>query len=193
MGQSVRIKYLLFLSVLLMITYATIIAAERLTDARGKILQDGRLIVPGVGSNSMLLGEDIDDVIKHFGRKAFRISSPGGTGELFKQVFNVSSNTKIYFNSIYYNDDRKSAACVYRDRVVAIIGFDNDCITIDTVDLKNGINSYIFHYGNRNLSLIKGGANGIYLYPELGIAVADDGMDDTIDLYIVFPSRGDMP
>lgn len=181
---------LLLMCALAIISAVWIDAAERKQEAWERIARDETLIIPGVGSNGVILGEDINEIINRFGRRNFRISQPGGTRELFKEVFKVASATKIYFNSIYYNDERKSAACVYHDRVVAVIGFDDKCVTIDSVNMRNGIKSYIFHYGNRNLSVIRGGSNGIYIYPELGIAAFDDGMDDTIDMFIVFPSHG---
>jgi len=87
---------------------------------------------------------------------------------------------------MYYNEEKKFTACVFQGKVIAIVGFDNARVTTDSVNLRSGINSFIYYYGNRNLKLLKADSNGIYLYPDLGIAVADDGMNDSIDLYVVF-------
>jgi hypothetical protein len=151
-----------------------------------KILRDGTLLAPGFGSDGILLNEDIAVVLKKFGRRKFKISKPRNPGELFKTVFKVNSSKKIYFESMYYHEEYKFTVCVFQGKVVAIIGFDNNRMTTESVNLRSGINSFIFYYGNRNLRLLKADSNGIYIYPDRGIAVIDDGMNDAIDLYLIF-------
>ena len=155
-------------------------------DVESKIRTDDVLIAPGIGSHSILLGEPIDPLIRREGRDKFKISQPAAQGELFKDVFHVTINIKIVFDALYYNDSNNYALCVCRGSVVAIIGLIDTGITTEGVSLKSGINNFIFNYGNTNVTRIQGGSHGMYVYREKGIAVVDDDMNDSIDLYIVF-------
>ena len=154
-----------------------------------RIIRDNTIIAPGVGSDGVLLNEDMDAVATRFGLRKFKISKPRGTGELFKHVFKVDSGNKIYFDSLYYHEEKKFMVCVFRRKVVALVGFNNNNITTEAVSLRSGISSFMYYYGNRSARLIKSDSNGIYLYPGRGIAVIDDGMNDTIDVYIVFSAE----
>jgi hypothetical protein len=154
--------------------------------SKESIIHDETMIVPGLGSNGIVIGEDIDAVIRRFGKQKFRISKPNHVSELFKNVFKIVSDTKIYFDTIYYNDEQKCAACVFQGKVIAVIGFDTNRVTIDAVNLQSGINNFIFNYGNKNSKVLRSGTNGIYIYRDIGIAVVDDDMNDSIDLYIIF-------
>jgi hypothetical protein len=150
------------------------------------IMRDETMIVPGLGSNGIVIGEDIEAVIRRFGKQNFRISRPRQVNELFNNVFKIASDTKIYFDSLYYYDGRKYAACVFQGKVIAVIGFDANCVTKDAVNLQSGISNFIYNYGNKNLKVLRSGTNGMYVYSALGIALADDDMNDTIDLFVVF-------
>ncbi len=156
------------------------------TELLDEIIHDNTIIGPGLGSEGVLINEEIDSVLKRIGRNKFKISKPRNTGELFNNIFKIKSKKKIYFESIYYHNENKYAVCVFQGRVIAIIGFDNNRMTTDSINLRSGITSFIFYYGNRNLNLLKADSNRIYLYPDRGIAVADDGMNDSIDLYVIF-------
>lgn len=151
-----------------------------------KILLDVSLIDPGFGSEGIMVGEDINAVIMRFGKSRFKISKPARENELFAHVFRIAGPVKINFDAIYNNEERTCAVCVFRKKVVAIIGFDSGRTTTDQVALQNGAENFIFNYGNRGLRELGGGLNKMYVYPELGIAVIDDDADDTIDLYFVF-------
>jgi hypothetical protein len=156
--------------------------------SRDNIIRDETMIVPGLGSNGIVIGEDIDAVIRRFGKHKFRISKPSHVGELFKNVFKIASDTKIYFDTIYYNDEQKCAACVFQGKVIAVIGFDVNRVTKDAVNLQGGINNFIYNYGNKNMKVLRSGTNGIYVYQAMGIALVDDDMNDSIDLFIIFVS-----
>lgn len=150
---------------------------------------DTSLIAPGIGSNTILIGDEIDSVIQKKGRERFKISKPSKTGELFQDVFHLDNTLDIYFNTLYYNENDNYTLCVYNGKVVAILGLNNSVTTIDGVNLKSGINNIIFYYGNNNLLRLRKGSHGLYAYPASGIAVIDDDMNDTIDLYIIFSPR----
>lgn len=154
------------------------------------ILNDKTAVVPGIGSDGVVLGEDIDQVLQRYGNKKFRISKPNRGNELFKNVFKVECAAKLYFDAIYYNDSDKFAVCVFQNIVIGVIGFDVNRVTIDRVNLQGGINNFIFNYGNKGLSVIRGGNNALYIYRGLGIIAVDDGTNDTIDMYIVFVPQG---
>jgi len=154
--------------------------------SKDNIIRDDTMIVPGLGSNGIVIGEDIDTVIKRFGKQKFRISKPNRVSELFKDVFKIASDTRIYFDTIYYNDEQKCAVCVFQSKVNAVIGFDANRVTLDAVNLQSGINNFIYNYGNKNMKVLRSGTNGIYIYYTMGIAIVDDDMNDSIDLFIIF-------
>jgi len=151
-----------------------------------RILNDVALIDPGFGAEGIVLGEDINAVIIRFGKSRFKISKPARENELFAHVFRIAGPVKIYFDAIYNNEERTCAVCVFRKKVVAIIGFGSERTTADRVALQGGAENFIFNYGNKGLRELGGGLNKMYAYPGLGIAVVDDDADDTIDLYFVF-------
>jgi hypothetical protein len=174
-----------------MALFAPCHAGQGRTVPKEKILGDSALIAPGFGSEGIVLGEEMVKVAQRFGKSRFRISKPKMVNELFTHVFKVAGPVKIYFDTIYYNEDHKCAACVFRGNVVAVIGFENSRTTTDDVNIQSGADNFIFNYGNRNLKVLTGGMNKIYIYPELGIAVIDDNKNDTIDVYFVFaPGTG---
>ena len=59
-------------------------------------------------------------------------------------------------------------------------------ITIDSVNLSNGVEYFVFNYGNSGVTILSRKSNKIYIYTNLGIAIFDDKNDDTIDMYVVF-------
>jgi hypothetical protein len=157
-----------------------------------KIRQDVSLVAPGIGSHGILIGDDIDSVMQMSGKVKFKLSKPASPAELFKDVFHVSSNIKIFFDYLLHDENSNYTLCVSQSKVVAVIGFVNNTITTEGVSLKSGVNSFIFNYGNANVLRIQSGSHGLYIYKARGIAVIDDDMNDSIDLYIVFlPQQGE--
>lgn len=154
------------------------------------ILSDPSLVAPGHGAEGVMLGEEIDKVLRRHGRDRFRVSRPPMHRELFKDVFDIDSSVKIVFDSLYLCEEKRMALCVLNMRVGAVIGLNGDRITVEGVDFKKGINNFIYHYGNRNLVQLQSGSNGIYLYRHLGIGAIDDGLNDSVDLYVIFPPDG---
>jgi hypothetical protein len=153
------------------------------------LLRDCTLIAPGIGAEGILINEDIDDVFKRVGRIKYKISKPRATSELFKNVFKVNGKSKIYFEALYYHEENKYTACVFHGKVVAIIGLNYNRVTLDSVNLRSGINNFVYNYGSRNCHLVKSDSSAVYIYPARGIAVADDGMNDSIDLYLIFKAE----
>ncbi|HOT43341.1 MAG TPA: hypothetical protein PLM53_00600 [Spirochaetota bacterium] len=184
--KSISSIYLQIARVIVLIVAFDTAVVSGESEPYDRIVRDNTIIGPGLGSDGVLLNEDIEAVLKRFGRTKFKVSKPRHPEELFANVFKTNSTKKIYFDALYHHEDNKFTACVFQGTVMAIIGFDNGHVTTDSVNLRSGINSFIYYYGNRNLTLLKADSNGIYLYSALGIAVADDGMNDSIDLYLVF-------
>ncbi len=161
------------------------------SSSESDLRHDESLVVPGSGSNSIVIGDAIDFVIQKKGIGKFKISKPLTTGELFKDVFHVENKMKIYFSALYYNENDGYSLCVYNGKIVAIIGLSDFVKTVDGVSLKWGINNLIFNYGNNDMVKLQRDSHGLYAYPSLGIAVIDDDLNDSIDLYIIFsPQSG---
>ena len=153
---------------------------------RDTIIRDGAVIAPGFGSDEIMLGEDINAVINRFGTSRFRISRPDHACDLFAHVFKVAGPVTILFDAIYTNEERKCAACVLKGKVVAVIGFASGRSTSDDVNVQRGAENFVFNYGNCGLRVLTSGTNRIYCYPRIGMAIVDDDMNDTIDLYFIF-------
>jgi hypothetical protein len=155
-----------------------------------KIHADIKLVVPGAGAERAVLKEESGTVISIKGYPE-SVSEFAGINELFRHVFDISSPVKISFNKIYYYEKLKSVIFFNDNIVTGIVGLTNARITYDSIDLKKGVEYFIFGYGNNRLTtLIKSDGkkrDKIYIYPELGIAVFDDNDDDVIDMYIIFP------
>lgn len=151
-----------------------------------RILQDETLIVPGRGAERVLLSENIVNVMDRYGKYRFKYSRPPQISELFKDIFKVDGNLRIYFDGIYYNDEKKFALFVFKKMIVAVVGFNQNKITEDSILLSKGLDHFIFSYGNKHMTIVENAGNKICIYPDRGVALIDDGRDDGIDMYIVF-------
>jgi len=150
-----------------------------------RIKADAGLIVPGVGAERVVLGDNISDVIKSYRGEKCRISKPAKTTDVFKEIFRVESDFRLDFEEMHYFEGR--AMILFKNREVSsIIGF-RKRVTIDAVDLSRGVEYFILHYGNSGLKTITRGDSRIYLYQKTGMAIVDDNADDQIDMYIIFP------
>ncbi len=187
--NAIKMSAIVFCISLVLINSIWITGTELESIPYDRLLHDSTLIAPGIGAEGILINEDVDDVLKRIGRKKYRISKPRTTGELFGNVLKVHNKSKIYFEALYYHEENKYTACVFHGKVVALIGLDSNRVTLDSVNLRSGLNHFLYSYGNKNCFLFKSDSNAIYIYPEKGIAVADDGMNDSIDLYIVFKAQ----
>lgn len=177
-------------SAFLMYNVSPLISSREDNTVQHRILSDPTLVAPGQGAEGVILGEEIDQVLRRHGRERFRASRPPMHRELFKDVFDIDSSVKIVFDSLYLCEEKRMTLCVLNMRVSAVIGFNGDRTTSDGVDFKRGITHFVYHYGNRNLIQLQSGNNGIYLYRHLGIGAIDDGLNDSVDLYIIFHPDG---
>jgi hypothetical protein len=150
------------------------------------IRRDHSLVVPGRGAEKCLLLMDSAKLIEEWRNKKSKITKRVSNGDLFSDVFGVKSEKHILYDYLIYYVEDKVVCAIYRDRLCAVIGFVNKRITVDAVDIEKGIDNFILNYGNESLEILRCSNSKFYVYPKLGIAVADDNGDDSIDLYIVF-------
>ncbi len=155
-----------------------------------KIKGDNRLVAPGLGGEGIVLKEEGATVISKKGYPD-KVSEFKEKRELFRDVYGIKSRVKIYFNKIYYYKKKKAIVFIDNKYISGIAGLSNSRVTVESVDLKKGVEYFIFGYGNDRLNILLKSSDKkgdkVYLYPELGIAVVDDMNDDIIDMYIVFP------
>lgn len=149
------------------------------------IQSDRTLIVPGLGAEKILLGEDAQRILAVMGYPE-RIARFKKTQELFKHILNIKTSPNIYFTKIYYYKSSGIILFLNKKKVTSIVGLNNFRITSESVNLQNGAEYFIFNYGNKNLTTIRKKKNILYLYPQQGIAIVDDKNDDTINMYIIF-------
>lgn len=157
-----------------------------------KLREDASLVAPGTGSEKIILGDNAETVIKIKGYPD-SVAEFDNAKDLFSHVFRIDSSVKILFTKIYYYTAKKYVVFLNKNTVSALAGLGSSGITPEAINLERGIGYFIFGYGNNELAVLSksGDRKGdkIYIYQELGIALADDGDDDVIDMYIVFPDH----
>ncbi|HSV96093.1 MAG TPA: hypothetical protein VLM75_04065 [Spirochaetota bacterium] len=150
-----------------------------------RLKNDTSLVAPGLGSEGVVLGENVSSLVRDRGR-ADRVAMPGGVRDLLRDVFGQTSGPAIRFDRVYHYAYGRFAVFLLGDEVVAVAGYDRSRVTTDAVSISAGAESFVFNYGNEGLERLTRRKNVMYVYRNLGIAVADDGGDDSIDLVIVF-------
>ncbi len=173
------------ISILLLFFLSSIANVPSETNLRN----DYSLIVPGIGAERVLINDNVQRVVSLLGSPE-SVSRFDKTQELFKSVFEVESPKKIFFDRLYYYTQQKVIVLFQKGSVSGIIGLSSSRITTESVSLDKGVEYFIFNYGNNKLIVLSGGAkkkrDKIYLFSNLGLAIGDDGDDDSIDFYIVF-------
>jgi hypothetical protein len=154
-------------------------------ELRFRVKSDPSLIVPGFGSEGVLLGERVETLLRDRGRPD-RVALTGDAKDLFGEVFGQASGPAIRFDRIYQYPYGHFAVFLLGEEVVAVAGYDRVRVTSDAVGIAAGAESFIFNYGNEGLERLTRRRSVMYVYRKLGIAVADDAGDDTIDLVLVF-------
>ncbi len=165
--------------------YIALFAEDNIND---RILKDDAMIIPGRGAEKILLYEDINIVIERYGKFKFKYSKPEKISELFKDIFKIDGKIHIYFDGIYYNDEKKFTVFVFQRKIIAIAGFNMNRTTGESVQFGKGVDNFIFSYDNMGLTIMENAGNKIYIYPDRGLAIVDDDSNDSIDMYLVFTS-----
>ena len=170
-----------------------LIMAMLITSAPGlldeRIRLDESLIVPGSGAENIILGDTVSEVRARKGAPE-KTALFNNDHELFRDIFGISSPAEVSYRKIFHYSIMGIMVFFSNDRVTAVAGLNTFRVTSDSASLQNGVDSFIFNYGNRDLTVLKKGSHTLYLYRKQGIAVIDDGNNDTIDMYLVFPSAG---
>ncbi len=157
-----------------------------------RIPEDSTLIIPGKGAEKVLLGDDAGTLLRRRGTPD-RIARFEQPKELFEHIYAMPMELKIPFDLIYYFRECSCTVFLYRDKVSAVAGVPASRVTDLPVELDGGIDLLILRYGNEGMIVKQKGKNKAYLFPNLGMALFDDEGDGSIDLYIVFPQREEMP
>ncbi len=150
------------------------------------VRSDTALIAPGMGAEGVLLG-DTQKELAALSFSADKEASFDEPKDLFADIYGESVNLKIPYSKIYYYETRRFVVFMNRDAVTAIAGMNTGRVTADSVGLENGMQHFMFNYGNEGLAIVTKNPHRLLIYRSLGIAVADDEGDGTIDMYIVFP------
>ncbi len=170
---------------ILVVLLGTQIVSDASLKLNDRIKTDESLIVPGRGAENILLRDDAAELITIKGNPD-RIAQFRTKRELFKDVFKIDSPVKVYFDKIYYYPLKRLTIFIHNRKISSVIGMNNYRITIDSVNLSNGTEYFIFNYGNAGVKILSRKNNKIYIYVHLGIAIIDDKNDDIIDMYVIF-------
>lgn len=181
--MSIRINHIRLLTALLVLPLLGMSLGE---DGRIKLRSDRVLVVPGIGAEGVELGEDVAVLVSLVGYPE-KIVNPGEKKEIIRDIFNARASLSLYYDKVYYYQTRKSIFFIKQGRVSAIAGLERSRVTIDSVDLNAGLENFIFNYGNEGLEVLERQKGRLYIYSRIGILVADDRGDNSIDLFIVFP------
>ena len=170
---------------ILTVIAALIFSVQSGSDISKSVLSDISLIVPGIGAEKTLLNEKAQNIVSRKGYPDSIADFPAKK-ELFYDIFNVKSSNKVFYNKIYYYRSKSLIVFILNQEISAIAGLSNNRITMDFVDLSNGVEYFIFRYGNSGFREIVRKRDKMYIYSQFGIALVDDRSDDIIDMYIIF-------
>jgi len=149
------------------------------------VMNDRELLAPGVGADMFLVGESFKDAVARTGKPG-RVARFAEARDIFGDVLGIKTDLVVRFDRLHHYTERACTIFTSGDRVVAVSGTNGNRATPDGVPLGKGISYFILHYGNRGCEVLVSEKNRLYIYRSLGIALADDGDNGSIDLYIVF-------
>jgi len=157
----------------------------------GKLIRkDSSLIIPGKGSERIMLGDSISSAQKFLSANSYTLSVYKNTKDIFNDIFQIKTAEKIFFDKIYHYTSSGVILFTCKKTVSAIAGLQNRKVTSDAVGIADGSDNFIFNYGNSGLEIKNRGRHVVYVYRSLGIAIFDDNNDNSIDMYLIFPPTG---
>lgn len=151
-----------------------------------RIYSDESLVIPGIGAEKIILHDNTAKLDKVYSGYNYKVAKVHKNEDIFKNVFKLNSGIKLQFNEIRYYKNNKVIVFIKNNIVEAIASLEMDRVTIDPIDLSQGVSNFILHYGNTDLQILKDGNNSAYAYTTKGIVLFDDNNDDVIDIYLVF-------
>ncbi|HOO70577.1 MAG TPA: hypothetical protein PK926_02370 [Spirochaetota bacterium] len=160
-------------------------AQNAITNPSEIINNNTRVIVPGIGAEGVLLGDKEGDVIRKYKDSDISIIRTEKK-DFFSDVLRINAPCPVYFNKIIKIANANIACFLYNGSVCAITGSNNDSVVLNNISIINGVDYFIYSFGNRGIIKFQSGKNQLLLYAEKGICIADDDNDNDIDLYAVF-------
>ena len=151
-----------------------------------KIKTDETIIVPGIGAEKIVIGENIATAYKVLNENKYKLSKFRKQKELFKEIFKIESNVKIYYDKIHYFNLKKVIIFSREGIITAIIGLRINRVTEESVSLDRGIDYFIFNYGNENIRQFSNDRGKIYISKKMGIALFDDNDNNKISMFLIF-------
>ncbi len=155
------------------------------SDMEIKIRTDPDLVAPGIGAEGIVLKDASAEIYARMGYPD-RVVVQNSRLQVFSEIFGQKPAVDVSFDKIYYYESKRFIVFLFSGRVSAIAGLNRNRVTSDSVSLNSGVDYFIFRYGNEGLQSFAKGKNRLYIYPRLGMALADDGGDNEIDMFIVF-------
>lgn len=146
------------------------------------------IIITKENAGNPVLGQEENSFLEtKKGQLAKRIISDG-KGVLFHDFFQINIERDISFDRLYSLEQNDLRVCVRNGYIVAVISESRSISLSDSLPVEAGASLLVFRLGNKGLVRIQENGHTFYIYPEKGIAFADDGNDDVVDLYVVFAS-----
>lgn len=158
--------------------------------APDRVRQDATLVAPGIGAEMVLLGESEADVTARKGHPE-KTASFDAPRDVFSEALGARVPFPLSFQRMAWYESGRCAIFYNEGRVSAIAGTDMERVTAESVDLRRGVEFFTYAYGNSGRAVIEKDGNRLYVYRTEGIAIADDGSDGTIDLYVIFAPRAE--
>lgn len=155
-----------------------------------RIRADEGLVIPGVGSEKICVGDSYDAVRRVKGRSSYRVVSAKTDKNFLFDVLKIKScGLHIPFDAIWYFYNSQLIVLFNAGKVSGVCTSNKDRVTSEGVAIGKGISFFVYSYGNEGLLRCGDGVHKIHVYPQRGIALFDDHGDDNIDMVLVFDPR----
>lgn len=151
-----------------------------------KIRRDDQLVVPGYGAEQVVLGISLGEVGAQFKKDDYKVVIPGKMNNFLKHVLRSPVYNKINFESMLFFNKRNFVLLMNKGVVVSVLSMNVQRVTIDSVDIHNGVRNFLKSYRSYKFNKSRFGQNTMYHCNRLGIGFVDDGNDDDIDMFYIF-------
>lgn len=149
-----------------------------------RVVRDSSLVVPGVGAEGILLGMKVEEV-KELKGEPERVTQKK-RWMLFEDVFKLKEVDDVPFDSMLVYGYPDVTVGLKSGKVQFVIGQSSQRVTSSGVSLERGVQYLIFRMGNEGLHILERTEKSLYMYSTRGLALFDDGSDDSIEMYAVF-------
>ncbi len=142
-------------------------------ELRLRVKNDPSLVAPGFGSEGVVLGETVNSLVRDRGRPD-RVAQPGGTRDLFREVFGQAAGPSIRFDHVYHYTYGRFSVFLLGEQVVAVAVTSGSAYD-DAGNLAAGRHPLFSITANEGLSGCKAQKRHVRLRG-IGIAVAVTGV-----------------